>query len=127
MAKVLIVDDDSQFLRALRIALIARGHEVCEAANGQEALARIGTRNVEVILIDWRMPVMDGEATCRVISAVAGIPVIVVSGLNCEKEAISAGASAFLRKPVDAAALLLRIEAFAGAVKPRPPLAGRRG
>ena len=127
LAKVLIVDDDSQFRRAVRIALIARGHEVSEAANGREALEKMATRTIEVVLLDWRMPVMDGEETCHAMSAASVVPIIVVAGSDVEKKALSAGASAFLRKPVDAGALLARIEICTGAAKPRSPLEGLEG
>lgn len=114
MPKVLIVDDDSQFRRVVRIALMAHGHEVNEAANGQEALDKMNARTPDVVLLDWRMPVMNGEESCRAIRAACAVPIIVVSALNRGNEALSVGANGFLSKPVDVGALLAGIEVCTG-------------
>lgn len=114
LAKVLVVDDDPQFRRVVRIALNARGHEVREAGNGQEALDNMRTTAADVVLLDWRMPVMDGEQTCRAIRSVSGLPIIVVAASGCETEALTAGANAFFKKPVDAPALLACVDGCTG-------------
>jgi CheY-like chemotaxis protein len=64
LARVLVVDDDLQDRRVVRIALTVRGYDVREAANGFEALDEMRLAVVDVILMDWLMPGMDGEA-CR--------------------------------------------------------------
>jgi len=111
VAKILIVDDDLRFRRALSIALMAQGYQVSEAANGLEALDRMAANSVDVVLVDWRMPAMGGNETCRTIRALSQVPIIVISALDRHKEALAAGADAFFRKPLDTAALLARIEA----------------
>jgi two-component system, OmpR family, KDP operon response regulator KdpE len=120
LARVLIVDDDPQFRRAVRMALTARGHEVSEAANGQEALDKLVARAADIVLLDWRMPVMNGEQSCRAMRAASCVPIIVISALNRENEALSAGATAFFRKPVDVGALLAGIEVHTGAAESTP-------
>ncbi len=120
LAKVLIVDDDSQFRRVMRIALTAGGHEVSEAANGREALDKMGVTIIDVVLLDWQMPVMNGKESCRAIRAASGIPIFVVSALNHELEALSMGATAFFSKPVDVGPLLACIEVCTGAADATP-------
>lgn len=120
LAKVLIVDDDSQCRRAMRIALIAGGHEVSEAADGQEALDKMSVATVDVVLLDWQMPVMDGEKACRAMRAVSLLPIIVIAGSDREKEALAAGATGFFRKPVDVCPLLARIEVCTSAAGATP-------
>ena len=120
LARVLIVDDNPQFRRVMRIALTTWGHEVSEAPNGQEALVKMSVRSMDIVLLDWQMPVMDGEESCRAMRAASGVPIIVVSALNRENEALSAGATAFFRKPVDVGALLASIEVCTGAAESTP-------
>ena len=67
MAKILIVDDEPQFRRALRVALRMNGYEVQEAANGVDALRAMHNEALDLILLDWLMPDMDGLFLCRAI------------------------------------------------------------
>ena len=80
--KVLIVDDNSDVRRLYAIGLNQRGFEVKLAANGAEAVDRIASERPDVILLDWVMPLMDGEEVLsRLREATnADIPVIVISG-----------------------------------------------
>ncbi len=110
MARILIVDDDPQSRRIMRIALTVNGHEITEASNGAEALNRIPKSEFDLVLLDWLMPVMGGEETCRAIRAVSEVPVIVVSARDRAKDALAAGAFASLTKPVDIRVLLGCIE-----------------
>lgn len=111
MARILVVDDDPQFRRLIRVVLTATGYEVTEAANGLQALTELRAKAVDLILLDWRMPGMDGEATCQAIRRAGNLPIIVVTASDRVQEAFAAGADAFLRKPVDSDALLARISA----------------
>lgn len=115
MARVLVVDDDLQYRRVVRIALTVRGYDVREAANGFEALDEMRLAVVDVILMDWLMPEMNGEAACRAIRASSSVPIIVVASSDRPLEALAAGADAFLRKPVTIHSLLAGIEAVLGA------------
>ncbi|MGP8248067.1 MAG: response regulator [Bryobacteraceae bacterium] len=109
-----MVDDDLQYRRALRIALTVRGYDVREAANGFEALDEMRLAVMDVILMDWIMPGMDGEATCRAIRATSSVPIIVVTASDRVQEALAAGADAGLKKPVNINSLLARTEAVLG-------------
>ena len=106
MAKVLVIDDDPQFRRVVRVALTAYGHEVSEAANGFEALERMKASTVDLVLMDWQMPGMASEETCRALRAVSRVPIFIVSALDRSKEALAYGLSGSLTKPVDVGALL---------------------
>ncbi|UUL84221.1 ATP-binding protein [Sphingomonas qomolangmaensis] len=104
---VLVVDDIPENRAMLSDGLRGLGFEVREAANGQEALDRVSAAVPDLVLMDVRMPVMDGlEATrrLRVIAGLAALPVIAVSaGVSVEERtrSLDAGANAFLTKPVD--------------------------
>jgi len=112
--KVLNVDDEPQARRAVRIALIARGFEVLEAASGEEAIARLHEERPDVVLLDVNMPGMNGIQTCRAIRASSDVPVIVISIRKVSKEkaeAFEAGADQYVTKPFDVEELVARIHA----------------
>ena len=75
---VLIVDDDSDLRQLLATVLRADGLEVDGAANGKQALAVMERRRPDVILLDMRMPVMDGWAFCRELDRKDDRPAIIV-------------------------------------------------
>lgn len=111
MAKVLVVDDDPQFRRAVRVALTVRGHEVVEAAGGFQAVAVMRwSPPPDLVLLDWQMPGMGGEETCRAIRRVSTVPIIVVSALDRSKDAVSNGLSGSLTKPIGIETLLQCVE-----------------
>lgn len=115
MSKVLVVDDDPQYRRVVRIALTACGYDVSEAANGFEALEAMRLNPMDVILMDWVMPGMGGDAACRAIRATSSVPIIAVTASDRDREALAAGADAMLQKPVSIDSLLAGIEALSGA------------
>jgi len=122
--RVLIVDDEPQTRRALRIALVAHAFEVADARSGEEAMERLRAEIPDVVLLDLKMPGMGGLATCREIRACADVPVIVVSGRKAEKdkiEALEAGADDYITKPLSVEELLARIRAVRRRSAPRPP------
>jgi two-component system, OmpR family, KDP operon response regulator KdpE len=112
--KVLNVDDEPQARRAVKIALVARGFEVLEAASGDEALEKLRSEDPDVILLDVNMPGMNGLETCRAIRASSDVPVIVLSVRTFGKEkaqAFEAGADQYVTKPFDVEELVARIHA----------------
>ena len=110
MTRVLVVDDDPQFRRVVRIALAASGYEVSEAADGLQALDEMGAKPINVVLLDWKMPRMDGAAACKAIRARSEVPIIVVTAADSVRDASAIGVDAILRKPVNIEALRGRIE-----------------
>lgn len=113
--RILVVDDQQANRVLLRDLLEVRGHEVMEAANGTEALARVQETPPDVVLLDVNMPGMDGFEVCRRLKAepkTAAIPVLLVTAMAHREqrlEGIAAGANDYLTKPIDKADLVLRV------------------
>ncbi len=112
--KVLIVDDEAQMRRVLRVSLSAQGYEVVEAASGEEALRRV-PEHFDCILLDLNLPGLDGIATCRAIRASSQVPIVVVSIRDSEGDksaAREAGADDYVTKPFRIEELLAHIDAL---------------
>ncbi len=114
--KVLMIDDDTT-LRSLARIMLAKHHiEVIEAAHGQLGLDMLHDGNFAAVILDLRMPDIDGFAVCRRIRSHAhlqDIPVMVVSGQDdghCIEEAYESGATDFLSKPVNWVQVARKIE-----------------
>ena len=103
--KVLVVDDEPTILELFKEYLVDRGLEVITAAGGAEALECLQQDKPDVVLLDMRMPDMDGIETLKRIRAVSvRIPVLMVSAsddLTAAREAIALGAFDYTLKPVD--------------------------
>ncbi len=115
--RLLIVDDDPMVRDALRQSLQCAGYEVSEAVDGDSALAQVRLRPPQVILLDVRMPGLDGYDVCERLHTLPGsgqIPVILVTAavdLDLHRRACAVGASACIKKPIRMAALVGIIEA----------------
>ena len=109
-AQVLCVDDETAILNALRAFLIDTGYRVTLATNGQEALDRFAPGKFDILLLDLRMPGMNGLDVLSAIKALdPEMPVIVVSGTGRIEDVIEAlrlGAWDFLTKPIEDMAVL---------------------
>jgi len=110
--KVLIVDDDSDVRRLYAIGLNQRGFEVKLAANGAEAVERIGSERPDVVFLDWLMPLMDGgEVLDRLgLDAGSSIPIIVISGQPAPGVGLDPRIQSWLTKPVTVEQLVLEIQ-----------------
>ena len=102
MTKVIIVEDSPRARRALK-ALISQQSEIiitAEASNGQEAIRKIKAQVPDIVLMDMRMPVMDGlEATKVIKTKWPQIKIIILTMYpDCQSDVLSAGADAFLLK-----------------------------
>jgi two-component system KDP operon response regulator KdpE len=114
--KILIVDDDSQARRVLRAALVARGYEVDDAWNGEEALQKVREQPPDLVLLDLNLPDLSGLEICRSIRDSSEVSVIVVSVKRAEFEkvaALEAGADDYITKPFGVEELVARIRAVA--------------
>ncbi|MEA3085856.1 MAG: hypothetical protein QOC89_3553 [Paraburkholderia sp.] len=110
MASVLLVDDDAEALAAWAANCAGDGFEVKIASDGQSALAMFIESPVDVVVADWRMPVMSGSELChrlRTLPGLADVVFILVSGEPSPPAFVSY--DGFLRKPVDAQILLATI------------------
>ena len=117
---VLIADDHPLFRLGLKYALSARGFEVrAEAADGRAALEACRTGRFDVVLLDVKMPVMDGIEACREVRRLERAPLVIML-TTFEEPAIvaaarEAGATAYLSKETDPGALAELIEAICSA------------
>ncbi len=119
MTRVLVVDDEPANRRLLEVILRPEGYEVHSANDGLEALAVVETLKPDVILLDVRMPGLDGIETCRRLRASEGpsrTPVIFVTAARDRRSRVAgveAGGDEFLAKPVDELELLARVRSLA--------------
>ena len=110
--RVLVVDDNAVNRRLLQVLLRSRGYEVCEAASATEAFATLKEKPPHVILMDLRLPGMDGLAATRTLKAdpaTSEIPVVAVTSYAMkgdEEKARDAGCCAYVTKPIDKALFL---------------------
>jgi two-component system, OmpR family, KDP operon response regulator KdpE len=114
MTRVLVVDDEPQILRALRINLRARGYAVEVAADGGSALRAVAQTHPDLIVLDLGLPDMDGVEVIRGVRGWTAVPVIVLSGRASSEEkvaALDAGADDYITKPFGVEELLARIRA----------------
>jgi two-component system response regulator TctD len=118
LARVLVVDDDDIVLKALVSVLRRLGHEVEGTSSGQAALEHVRRDLPDLLVLDYRLPDMDGEAVYRHVLALFGDnspPVLFVSGSPIEEVAAKvspAGRAAFLQKPFDFRELADRVDAL---------------
>lgn len=105
--KILVVDDDPDLVRALRLRLRANNYEVTTATDGYTAIASAQKDRPALIILDLGLPVGDGFVVLdrlQNIDALSGVPVIVLSARDPqvnEERALKAGAAAFFQKPAD--------------------------
>ena len=114
MIKVLVVDDEPQILRALRINLRARGYDVEVAACGTEALRVAATQQPELVVLDLGLPDLDGLDVIHGLRGWTAVPIIVLSGRSGSSDkvaALDAGADDYVTKPFGIDELLARIRA----------------
>ncbi|MDL4774967.1 MULTISPECIES: response regulator [Thermomonosporaceae] len=114
MTRVLVVDDEPQIVRSLRINLRARGYEVDTAPDGRTALELAARRHPDVILLDLGLPDLDGTEVIRGLRGWLSAPIIVLSARHSsgEKvEALDAGADDYVTKPFGMDELLARLRA----------------
>ena len=114
MTRVLVVDDEPQILRALRINLKAREYHVDVAATGTEALEIAGRHPPDLVILDLGLPDLDGVEVIAGLRGWTKAPIIVLSGRadSTDKvEALDAGADDYITKPFGVEELLARMRA----------------
>jgi len=120
--KVLIVDDDPAFRRALLTSLAASGFDVAEARTGEEALLVLRDRPCDIVLLDINMPGMGGIETCRRIRNLSpriGILMVTVRDAEEDKvQALEAGADDFVTKPYRLREMIARLHAVRRRLSP---------
>src|SRR5262245_65205398 len=86
----LVIDDEPQIRRLLRVTLEANGYRVFDAANGQDGLAQAAQRRPEVILLDLGLPDLDGVEVLKRIREWSQVPVIVLTVRDQEEDKVGA-------------------------------------
>lgn len=125
--KILMVDDDPDLMRAMRLRLRANNYEVVTASDGYAAIASAQKEKPALIILDLGLPVGDGFVVLERLQAsdvLSGIPVIVLSARDPqmnEERALKAGAAAFFQKPADNDELLnvIRVSIGPGTAQPQ--------
>ena len=110
----LIIDDEKQIRRLLRLALEGADFQVHEAETGQAGLAEIVQRRPDIVLLDLGLPDMEGVKLLRRVREWSDVPVLILSVRDDAEEkvtALDAGADDYVTKPFDTAELLARIRA----------------
>jgi DNA-binding NtrC family response regulator len=117
--KILLVDDEEEFIRILAERLEARGMKVAAACSGDEAIKIAGTSDFDAVVLDLSMPGKDGIETLKELRGINGdLQVILLTGhatVDKGVQSIKLGARDFLEKPLDFEKLLLKIAGAAAA------------
>jgi DNA-binding response OmpR family regulator len=117
MMRVLVIDDDPSIRQMVAYALDDAGYHVAEAPDGRAALELIGRQHPDLILLDMKMPGMDGWDFVRRYRARygKGVPIIVLTAaLDAAQRGADVNAAAYVAKPFDLDVLVERVSAIAG-------------
>jgi len=112
--RVLVVDDEPEIVRGLKIVLRGAGYAVESAATKAEALTAVNTRPPEALVLDLVLPDGDGVTVCKEIRRWSHLPILVLSAVGDEREkvrALDAGADDYVTKPFGTDELLARLRA----------------
>ena len=122
---VLCIDDDKKTLHARRLVLEAAGYDVITASSGRIGLRLLARHPVQLVILDYRMPQMDGEAAAREIRRTyPHVPILMLSGQIDVPKRASSVVDAFVAKGLPPAALLGHLTALAcGRLGKHPPSA----
>jgi two-component system, OmpR family, KDP operon response regulator KdpE len=123
MTRVLVIDDETPILRALKINLTARQYDVSTATDGASGLAAMARERPDVLILDLGLPDMDGTEVIRGVRGWTSTPIIVLSAWGQESQkvaALDAGADDYVTKPFGMDELLARLRAAVRRASPAP-------
>ena len=136
MYNILVCDDDRDIRNALRIYLNGEGYGVLEASNGKEALDKLASDDIHIVLMDIMMPLMDGMTATARIRQESNVPVILLTakGEDMDKVAgLTVGADDYVTKPFNPLEVIARVKAqlrryaYLGGIKLQPSKSLRVG
>jgi len=110
--RILVVDDEPRYVRAIQVNLEASGYEVLAARDGQTAMDLAASEEPALILLDIRMPGLDGYEVCRRIREFSAVPIIMLTALAEDADKVKGldiGADDYVTKPFSADELLARV------------------
>jgi two-component system KDP operon response regulator KdpE len=111
-ARILVVDDEREILRALQRNLSAHGYEVFTAESGEQALSEIASHRPDLVVLDLGLPGISGLEVCRRVRAESNLPIVVLSVKDSERDKVMAldlGADDYVSKPFGMDEVLARI------------------
>ncbi|WP_296804689.1 response regulator [Thiocapsa sp.] len=111
-ARILVIDDEEQIRRFLRISLKSQGYQVIEADNAEAGLGLAATQTPDLVILDLGLPDADGKTVLAEIRAWSSVPVLVLSVRDSETEkvlALDGGANDYVTKPFGVQELLARV------------------
>ena len=114
MSKILIVEDDDALRETLEIGLRSNGFDVCQAANGLEAVPVFEKHKPDLVLLDLMLPGKNGIEICQEIRRSSGVPIIMLTARTDDNDMIrglEAGADDYVTKPYKIEVLVSRIKA----------------
>jgi two-component system KDP operon response regulator KdpE len=118
----LVIDDEPQMRRLLRVTLEANGYRVLDAATGKDGITQAAQRPPDVILLDLGLPDLEGVEVLKRLREWSRVPVIILSVRDREADkvaALDAGANDYVTKPFNSAELLARLRAALRHVQPQ--------
>jgi len=124
-ARILVVDDEPKYVRTIQVTLEIRGYEVIAARNGEMGIDLAVAEEPDLIILDIRMPGMNGYQVCERIREFSAVPIIMLTALAEEADMVkglNTGADDYVTKPFSAQELLARV----GAVLRRVELSERK-
>ncbi|WP_270941182.1 response regulator transcription factor [Romboutsia lituseburensis] len=114
---ILIADDEVSMLKILQVYFKKEGYNVLTARDGQEALDLFYTNKIDLAILDWMMPKIDGINVCKEIKKKSNTKVLILtakSQIEDELDALSCGADEYISKPFDPRVLIIRSKKLIG-------------
>jgi len=112
--KMMLVDDEERFLSTTKKLLLKKGYDVFTAISGAEALEKLRTQNIHIVILDVKMPGMDGIETLKAVKRkFPMVEVIMLTGhgtVESAVEGLKSGATDYLTKPTDVNDLITKAE-----------------
>ncbi len=112
MANILLIEDEAQIKKFLRISLEAHQYQVLEARLGEQGLAMLVEQQIDLVILDLGLPDMDGQEVIKALRKWSQVPIIVLSVRSSEEEkvqALDAGANDYVTKPFGISELMARV------------------